>query len=177
MKKTYTKLILLNTLLIVVQLYVGWTTKVSAISADALHNLSDVGVLAFAYFAFLQQSKTKALLLTVTGMAWWNAYTAYSHPLLELHSPQLLYATTFAAIAINAYSTFALHRLPCEHGDHHHHASYLHMLGDTLISIFVLFELMLLSAHLYFPRADFYFALTVAVYLTWSAWHQHERKT
>lgn len=145
----------LNVIITVAEFIGGWITGFLALTADAVHNLSDVAAIGLAIFALsasrlpptkrstygfhrvevLSALVSSAALLIIAGFILAEAWQRWQHPEV-ISNPRLLLIIASIGLFVNLFSMLLMH-----HGHQHSlntRSLFLHLLSDFLSSVIVL---------------------------------------
>jgi cobalt-zinc-cadmium efflux system protein len=145
----------LNVIITVAEFVGGWITGFLALTADAVHNLSDVAAIGLAIFALsasrlpatkrstygfhrvevLSALVSSAALLVIAGFILAEAWRRWQHPEV-ISNPTILFVIAAIGLLVNLFSMILMH-----HGHQHSlntRSLFLHLLSDFLSSVIVL---------------------------------------
>lgn len=144
----------LNLIITAAEFFGGWVTGFLALTADAVHNLSDVAAIGLAIFALsasrlpatkrstygfhrvevLSALVSSAALLVIAGFILAEAWDRWLHP-QTISQPTVLFVIAGIGLVANLLSMLLLH-----HGHQHSlntRSLFLHLLSDFLSSVVV----------------------------------------
>ena len=177
--------IFLNTVFVITELIIGFSSSSLALLSDAGHNATDVFSLLLSLFAF-KLSKAKAtnkytygykratilnslanaiLLLFVTVGIIWEGIIRFNHPVVI--QGQLVSIVAFVGIFINGISAFLFFK--SKDDDINVRGAYLHLLSDAIVAFGVVITGIIISfTHLYWMDTVISFVIAIVILVgTW----------
>ncbi len=177
--------IVLNTVFVIAELIIGFSSSSLALLSDAGHNATDVFSLLLSLFAF-KLSKAKAtnnytygykratilnslanaiLLLFVTVGIIWEGIIRFNHPVVI--QGQLVSIVAFVGIFVNGISAFLFFKNKDD--DINVRGAYLHLLSDAIVAFGVVITgIIIWFTHIYWMDTVISFVIAIVILVgTW----------